>query len=145
MALNDFACVASPVLETNVISPPSYKTSKHSQNISGGHRKTRCPHALRENWSLKCRSVASWSSLPTGRNHQITSNLTVKSPSEEPQSSHRRLYQRYRPGADIRALGRARSLIPIKQAFSSSRSWLSENRCPARLVATIRNLAAPRE
>src|SRR5476649_879257 len=101
MALNDFACVASPVLETNVISPPSYKTSKHSQNISGGHRKTRCPHALRENWSLKCRSVASWSSLPTGRNHQITSNLTVKSASEEPQSSHRRLYQRYRPRADI--------------------------------------------
>src|SRR5450755_37899 len=101
MALNDFACVASPVLETNVISPPSYKTSKHSQNISGGHRKTRCTHALRENWSLKCRSVASWSSLPTGRNHQITSNLTVKSPSEEPQSSHRRLYQRYRSLADI--------------------------------------------
>src|SRR5471032_1102385 len=103
MALNDFACVASPVLETNVISPPSYKTSKHSQNISGGHRKTRCPHALRENWSLKCRSVASWSSLPTGRNHQITSNLTVKSPSEEPQSSHRRLYQRYRSKADIQS------------------------------------------
>src|SRR5476649_949169 len=101
MALNDFACVASPVLETNVISPPSYKTSKHSQNISGGHRKTRCPHALRENWSLKCRSVASWSSLPTGRNHQITSNLTVKSPSEEPHSSHRRLYQRYRPISDM--------------------------------------------
>src|SRR5476649_1086349 len=114
MALNDFACVASPVLETNVISPPSYKTSKHSQNISGGHRKTRCPHALRENWSLKCRSVASWSSLPTGRNHQITSNLTVKSPSEEPQSSHRRLYQRYRSKADVKLPNQAqRSILLI--------------------------------